>query len=56
LKVFIVIKAFFLPARKNKSVFPAGSKVFPNDFGRAPGAIVEKDGKYCIILPALHLR
>jgi nicotinamide-nucleotide amidase len=39
------------PGTEKQAFFPHGSIVLPNEFGTAPGAFVEKDGKYCVILP-----
>ncbi|NLL51267.1 MAG: competence/damage-inducible protein A [Peptococcaceae bacterium] len=39
------------PGSENQAFFPKGAKILPNDVGTAPGALMEKDGKYCIILP-----
>ncbi len=39
------------PSTKKQAFFPEGAKILPNDFGTAPGVVIEKDGKYCIILP-----
>jgi len=52
-----IIKQFYtnqsdLPSGAEKQAyFPEGAKILPNDIGTAPGAIVEKNGKYCVILP-----
>lgn len=39
------------PGTEKQAFFPEGAKILPNDYGTAPGAIIEKDGKYCVILP-----
>ena len=39
------------PESLKQAYFPEGSIVLPNDFGTAPGVILEKDGKICIVLP-----
>jgi nicotinamide-nucleotide amidase len=39
------------PSSEKQAFFPEGAEVLPNDLGTAPGAIIEKDGKYCVILP-----
>lgn len=39
------------PGSEKQAFFPEGAKVLPNDFGTAPGAIIEKNGKFCVILP-----
>lgn len=39
------------PGSEKQALFPEGASILPNDYGTAPGALVEKDGKYCIILP-----
>ena len=31
--------------------FPAGARILENDKGTAPGCVIERDGKCCIILP-----
>jgi len=51
------IKKFYAPATElppgsaDQAFFPHGAKILPNDIGTAPGAIIEKDGKYCVVLP-----
>ncbi|MGI5902444.1 MAG: competence/damage-inducible protein A [Desulfitobacteriia bacterium] len=50
------IKSFYkrekLPPQSGKQAFfPKGAKILPNTQGTAPGAFLEKDGKYCVILP-----
>lgn len=39
------------PGSEKQAYFPEGAKILPNDIGTAPGAIVERNGKYCVILP-----
>jgi len=39
------------PGSLKQALFPEGSVVLPNDIGTAPGLILEKEGKICIILP-----
>jgi len=39
------------PSSEKQAFFPEGAEVLPNDLGTAPGAIIEKDGKYCVVLP-----
>lgn len=39
------------PGSEKQAYFPKGSKVLPNDYGTAPGALIKKDGKYFVILP-----
>ncbi len=39
------------PNNLRQIYFPQGSIVVPNDYGTAPGCIVEKDGKRVIVLP-----
>ncbi|NLI93710.1 MAG: competence/damage-inducible protein A [Peptococcaceae bacterium] len=39
------------PGSEKQAFFPEGSLILPNDWGTAPGAIVKKEGKYCVILP-----
>ncbi|NLP45043.1 MAG: competence/damage-inducible protein A [Peptococcaceae bacterium] len=39
------------PGTLRQVFFPEGSIVLPNDFGTAPGVMLEKEGKFCIILP-----
>ncbi len=51
IKQFYHHKKSLPPGSLKQAYFPQGSIVLPNDYGTAPGAIVEKDGKYCVILP-----
>ena len=39
------------PGSEKQALFPKGAKILPNYNGTAPGAIIEKDGKYCVIMP-----
>lgn len=39
------------PGSDKQAVFPAGAKILQNEKGTAPGAIIEKDSKYCVIMP-----
>jgi nicotinamide-nucleotide amidase len=39
------------PGSVKQAFFPEGARILPNDFGTAPGAFLEKDGKCCVILP-----
>jgi len=34
-----------------QAYFPAGAKILPNPRGTAPGAILEKDGRFLVLLP-----
>ncbi len=52
------IKRFFasrkreMPRNNEKQAyFPKGAKIFPNELGTAPGAIIKKDDKTVVILP-----
>ena len=36
---------------KRQAVFPVGAKILDNPHGTAPGCIIERDGKICILLP-----
>jgi len=51
IKKFYNSKDILPPGSPKQAFFPEGSIVLPNDYGTAPGAIVKKDGKCCIILP-----
>lgn len=48
---FYYHKSSLPPGSEKQALFPEGAKVLPNDFGTAPGAFIEQDGKYCVILP-----
>ena len=39
------------PGTQKQAVFPKGAKILPNEKGTAPGAIIEKNNKYCVIMP-----
>ena len=39
------------PGSEKQAVFPMGAKILQNEKGTAPGAIIEKDEKFCVILP-----
>ncbi|RNC28985.1 MAG: putative competence-damage inducible protein [Candidatus Dichloromethanomonas elyunquensis] len=48
---FFFTKHELPPGSEKQAFFPEGSKILPNDFGTAPGAMIQKDGKYCVFLP-----
>ncbi len=39
------------PGLKKQAVVPRGGRVLYNEHGTAPGCVMEKDGKICILLP-----
>lgn len=41
----------FPPGSEKQAYFPQGALVLPNDVGTAPGALIQKDGKICVVLP-----
>jgi nicotinamide-nucleotide amidase len=51
IQLFYDHQATLPPGSEKQAFFPEGAKILPNDYGTAPGAIIEKDGKYCVILP-----
>ena len=52
IKDFFRRKGVEMPGIMEKqALFPAGSRILPNPRGTAPGALLEKDGRYVILLP-----
>jgi len=51
LKAFYRHKSDWPSNTEKQAFFPEGAKVLPNHYGTAPGAILVKDQKYCVILP-----
>jgi len=39
------------PGSEKQAIFPKGAKILKNEMGTAPGAIIEKNDKYCVIMP-----
>lgn len=39
------------PGSEKQAFFPRGAKILPNENGTAPGAIIKKNQKYCVIMP-----
>lgn len=51
IKSFYNDKLSLPPGSEKQALFPAGAKILLNEQGTAPGAIIEKNGKYCVIMP-----
>ena len=39
------------PGSEKQAIFPRGAKILSNENGTAPGAIIEKNHTYCVIMP-----
>lgn len=48
---FYQSKGIVPPGSDKQAYFPEGAAILPNDAGTAPGALIRKDGKICLILP-----
>lgn len=51
IKGFYNEKVSLPPGSEKQAIFPEGAKILQNEMGTAPGAIIEKDEKYCVIMP-----
>lgn len=51
IKGFYNEKLSLPPGSEKQAIFPKGAKILQNEMGTAPGAIIEKDEKYCVIMP-----
>ncbi len=51
IKHFYNEKLSLPPGSEKQAAFPKGAKILQNEQGTAPGAIIAKEEKYCVIMP-----
>lgn len=51
IKGFYNYKTGLPPGSEKQAIFPQGSIIIPNENGTAPGAIIHKNDRYCVIMP-----